>query len=237
MNATPRSPPSISQVDTIVFDKTGTLTDPVPTVTLCTPVAGHRLAEAEHLRLLAASEAESEHPFGKVIHAYAAEQLGAESGIPMCTDYEALQGFGLECRVAGRMVWVGNVPLMRRIGATVSDEVHAALKAHGDKAETAVLLAVADDDTDGPGPVRVEALVAIASKVRIEAAGVVRRLLQTNYKVVMLTGDNAATAAAVARQVGITDIFAEVLPGDKSAKVGDAAWHRILLFSPRRAAP
>jgi hypothetical protein len=65
------------------------------------------------------------------------------------------------------MVWVGNVPLMRRVGASVSDDVQAALKAHGDKAETVVMLAVADTEDDGHGPVRVEAVVAVSSKVKL----------------------------------------------------------------------
>jgi P-type E1-E2 ATPase len=64
-----------------------------------------------------------------------------------------------------------------------------------------------------------------SAQVRDEAADVVRRLLASNYQVVMLTGDNEATATAVARQIGITDVFAEVLPGDKSAKVGNGPHH------------
>lgn len=117
---------------------------------------------------------------------------------------------------------------MRYVNAPVSDDVHAALKSHGDKAETAVLLAVADDDGNGGhGPARIEAIVAVSSKVRAEAADVVRRLLASNYKVVMLTGDNEATATAVARQIGITDVFAEVLPRDKSAKVSGGWSHSL----------
>jgi Cu+-exporting ATPase len=212
----------LSRVDTVVFDKTGTLTDPVPTVAEFAPVNGHRLKVEEHLRLLAASESESEHPFGKVIHLYATERLRSDEGsdaVESCTDYVALPGLGLECKVGGSILWVGNAPLMRRIGAAVSADVHSALQAHGARGETAVLLAVADLDDHGHGPARVEALVAVASKVRPEAASVVHRLLANGCKVVMLTGDNEATAAAVARQVGITNVFANVLPGDKCIKV------------------
>lgn len=180
------------------------------------------------LRFVGVGKGEGYHR-GQVTRTHAAVSCRSSfAGPPECTEYEALPGLGLQCRADGKFVWVGNVPLMRYVNAPVSDDVHAALKAHGDKAETAVLLAVADDDGSGShGPARVEAIVAVSSKVRTEAADVVRRLLASNYKVVMLTGDNEATATAVARQIGITDVFAEVLPRDKSAKVSNGQSHSL----------
>ena len=118
-------------------------------VTKFTSLDGHTLTLSEQLRLLGASESQSEHPIGKVIHSYAQERLAqaaADEGVPLqeapeCTDYEALPGLGLACRADGKFVWVGNVPLMNHIGVTVSADVREALKWHGDRAETAVILA------------------------------------------------------------------------------------------------
>ena len=215
-----------SKVDAVVFDKTGTLTVGKPVVTFF--AAPHR-SEAETkaiLGMIGAAEADSEHPIGRAIHAHA----GQQGRIGVCLDFEALPGLGLVCTIDGVLgdaaagggggasttkMWIGNQRLMDQIDAEVSPECRVAVDRRMELAETAMLVAVV---TAGPKPVAM-AVISVADKIKDEAAIVVETLLSMGIQVHMMTGDNTATANAVAKQVGITNVFAEVMPKDKSEMV------------------
>ncbi len=192
-----------ARIDTVVMDKTGTLTKGEPEVT---DVVVEGIAEAELLALVAAVERESEHPLAAAVVRHAREK-----GAPALTaaDFLNVPGHGAGATVDGRRVLVGNRKLMADEGidlgtlATVRDDLAGT-------GRTAVLVAV-----DG----KASAVIAMADAARETAAPAVAALHEAGIEVVMLTGDNEATAKRIAGQLGIDTVIAEVLPGDKSAKV------------------
>ncbi len=192
-----------AKVDTVIFDKTGTLTEGRPSVTDIIPAAG--VEEAEILRLAAAADAQSEHPLATAVVA-AAKQRALVVDPP--SHFEAIPGHGVKATVSGRIVLVGNRKLLERNGVTPGLEREAErLRA---EAKTALYVAA-----DG----RVLGLIAVADRIRPTAKGAVAALHALGIRVLLLTGDSRATAETVARTLGIDDVCAEVLPGDKAAEV------------------
>jgi Cu+-exporting ATPase len=192
------------RIDTIVLDKTGTLTRGRPSVTAVLPQDG--LGETELLRLAAAAEVGSEHPLGEAIVARARE-LGLE--LPAAAEFTAVPGRGVVAVVEGRAVAIGNRALM--------DERSVALDGSGAGAQelaasgaTPMYVAV-----DG----RPAGLIAVADTLRPESRDAVELLRALGLEVWMLTGDNARTAEAIAREAGIDKVLAEVLPGQKADKI------------------
>src|SRR5687767_778704 len=194
-----------AHIDAVVMDKTGTLTMGKPAVT---DVVTDGLPEAEMLALAAAVERESEHPLAQAValHADAA-------GVPRlaATAFRNVPGHGAQGQVDGRRILVGNRRLMTTEGIDLGDlgRRQDELAAAG---RTAVLVAV-----DG----RAAGVLAIADTPRATAAAAVRELHARNIQVIMLTGDNEATARRIADQLGIDTLIADVLPADKSAKVAE----------------
>jgi Cu2+-exporting ATPase len=194
-----------ARIDTVVMDKTGTLTKGEPEVT---DVVVDGIDETELLALVAAVEQESEHPLAAAVVRHA-----RENGAPVlvASGFLNVPGHGAGATVDGRRVLVGNRKLMADQGidlgglAAVRDDLAAT-------GRTAVLAAV-----DG----RAAAVIALADAARDTAAAAVTALHETGIEVVMLTGDNEATARRIAAQLGIDTVIAEVLPGDKSAKVAE----------------
>ena len=192
-----------ARVDTVVFDKTGTLTEGRPSVTDVIAAAG--VDGAEILRLAAAADAQSEHPLATAVVA-AAKQRALAVETP--SHFEAVPGHGVQATVGGRTVLVGNGKLLARNGVTTGLEREAeALRA---EAKTALYVAV-----DG----RTIGLIAVADRIRPTAKSAVAALHDLGIRVLLLTGDTRNTADAVARALGIDDVRAEVLPGDKAAEV------------------
>jgi P-type Cu2+ transporter len=192
-----------AQVDTVVFDKTGTLTEGKPSVTDVIPAAG--VEEAEILRLAAAADAQSEHPIATAIVAAAKRRALA---IEPPSRFEAVPGHGVQAMVGGRTVLLGNRRLLERNGVTPGFEREAErLRAD---AKTALYVAA-----DG----RMLGLIAVADRIRPNAQRAVAALHDLGIRVLLLTGDSAATANAVAHTLGIDDVRAEVLPSDKAAEV------------------
>jgi Cu2+-exporting ATPase len=193
-----------ARIDTVVLDKTGTLTKGEPEVTGFT-TAG---PPDEVLRLVAAVERESEHPLAEAVVRYALAQ-GAEPAI--ARGFENVPGHGAVATVEGRRVAVGNVRLMERLGIDLGD-----LRLHRDElaagGRTAVMAAV--DET-------AVAVIGIADAPRETSAQAIRDLHDLGIHVVMLTGDNRATADRIAAQLGIDTVIAEVLPEDKANKVAE----------------
>lgn len=193
-----------ARIDTVVMDKTGTLTQGVPEVT--DVVLADGVDDAEVLALVTAVERESEHPLARAVVAYAEarriEPLQA-------TEFRNVAGHGAGATVAGRRVLVGNRRLMAAEGVDLGDLAQARDRL-AEAGRTAVFAAV-----DG----RAEAVIALADAPRPTAAAAVAALHGLGVQVVMLTGDNEATARRIAGQLGIDTVIAEVLPGDKAAKV------------------
>ena len=192
-----------ARVDTVVFDKTGTLTEGRPSVTDVIPVAG--VAEVEVLRLAAAADAQSEHPLAAaVIDAAKQRELDLEP----TSQFDAIAGQGVVATVGGRTVLVGNRNLLERNGIRPGlDRDAERLRA---EAKTAVYVAA-----DG----RMLGLIAVADRIRPTAQAAISALHGLGIRVLLLTGDSRATAEAVANTVGLDEVRAEVLPGDKAAEV------------------
>ena len=194
------------KVDTVVLDKTGTLTTGKPVVTDLIASDGSRSSEQDLLFLAASAERGSEHPLGEAIVMEAqARGLRLES----VTAFEAIPGRGISAQVNGRAVKFGNLALMEDSGVPVNGlaEQASALAAQG---KTPMFLA-----TDG----QAVGLIAVADTVKPEAFEGLARLRRMGLEVVMLTGDNVWTAHAIAGQLGVELVEAEVLPQDKAAVI------------------
>jgi P-type Cu2+ transporter len=195
-----------ARIDTVVMDKTGTLTKGEPEVTDVVTADG--VTEAELLRLVAAVERESEHPLAEAI-LRRAEQARADS---LSADgFENVPGHGAVATVDGRRVAVGNRRLMER--AEVDLGPLADRREQLASGGRTVVMAAAGSRPLG--------LFAIADAPRETSATAIRALHDADVQVVMLTGDNRATAERIAGELGIDQVIAEVLPGDKAAKVAE----------------
>jgi P-type Cu2+ transporter len=192
-------------LDAVVFDKTGTLTLGEHRVVSMEVVEGIRPEEA--LRLAAAVERDSEHPVARAIVTSAEER---DLRIPGAEGFEAIAGHGVRARVEGRALQVGGPNLLRKDGVTPEAGLDRAAAAAASSGQSVVYLI-----EEG----RTLAVFAIADAVRPESLEAVRRLHENGIEVVMLTGDSHAVAAAVARELGIDTVFAEVLPEDKAKKI------------------
>ena len=186
----------------IVLDKTGTLTQGKPSITDVLPAEGFERDDL--LRLVASAERRSEHPLGEAIL-----RSAQEKGLPLAEleGFQSLVGRGIAARVEGRQLLVGNVRLLVEAGLH-PDEVE--VKRLSEDGKTLVLVAV-----DG----RFAGVIAVADPVKPTSREAVAHLKTLGLEVVMLTGDNEATARAIARRVGIERVFAGVLPDGKAAKI------------------
>jgi len=196
----------IASLDTVVLDKTGTLTKGAPEVVAV--VAADGSDEDELLRLAAAVERESEHPLAEAI-VRAANDRGLEP--PRAEAFEAVAGHGAVATVAGSRLALGNARLLEREHVSLDGLAGPAAEL-ADAGRTVVHVA-----RDG----RMAGLVAIADAPRETAAAAVAALKELGVRPVMLTGDNRQTAERIARELGVDEVIAEVLPEDKAAKVKD----------------
>lgn len=193
------------KLSTVIFDKTGTLTRGEPSVT--DVVALTNRPEDEILRLAAAVEAGSEHPLGEAIVQAAKNQM---LDIPKVNNFEAIPGHGIRGEVNSDRILLGNRRLFQQQGYTVSPEIERLLTQLELDGKTAMLVGC-----NG----LLMGIVAVADTLKPEAKEAVAALRREKVKVVLLTGDNQRTAEAIARQVGIDRVIAEVLPGDKAQVV------------------
>uniref|UniRef100_A0A3Q2QTJ7 Copper-transporting ATPase 2 n=1 Tax=Fundulus heteroclitus TaxID=8078 RepID=A0A3Q2QTJ7_FUNHE len=236
------------KIDVVMFDKTGTITNGVPKVTRVLVLwEMARMPLRKILALVGTAEASSEHPLGMAVAKYCKDELGSDV-LGYCQDFQAVPGCGISCRVSsvGHLlqqsderfvlpgvtteeshlfsaeeptfaaegpsysVLIGNREWMRRNGHHIKADVDAAMSSHETKGQTAILVAI-----DG----LLCAMLAIADTVKAESALAVHTLNSIGIEVAMITGDNRRTAKAIAAQVGIRKVFAEVLPSHKVAKV------------------
>src|SRR5256712_11912863 len=194
------------KLTTVVFDKTGTLTKGRPSVTDVVPVGA--VPEEEVLRLAASAEKGSEHPLGEAI-VRAATARGVRVEEP--NDFEAIPGQGVRAVIGDRHILLGNRTLM----ANARIHVHGAesvLHVMEEAGKTGMILAV-----DG----KVEGVIAVADTLKEHSFEAVRALKAMGIEVGMLTGDNRRTAEAIARQIGVDEVIAEVLPAQKAEVIKD----------------
>ena len=194
-------------IDTVLFDKTGTLTEGRHAVAGLTVADG--VQEDEVLALAAAAEADSEHPLARAIVAYA-EERGVT--VPAAERFQALSGRGVLATVDGREVAVGGPALLRERDLSLPGELTESVEGWRDRG-AAVLHVVIDGE--------VGAVLALEDRVRAESRQAVRDLRQAGVGVAMITGDAQQVADAVAAELGIDEVFAEVLPEDKDSAVED----------------
>ena len=195
---------TLHKVDTVVLDKTGTVTEGRPRLTdlLCLG----DITEEELLCIAASVELRSEHPLGRAI-----VEAAAQRNIPLCpvSDFTAIPGGGVEAVLDGKTLHAGNARLMEDRGVDVSALAgHTAALAENGK--TPLFFA---EDTELLG------VLAVADVVKPDSAHAIRQLRQMGKKVVLLTGDNQRTADAIAQQLDIDEVIAQVLPADKAAQV------------------
>jgi len=191
-------------IDTVVLDKTGTVTKGEPEVTNVIPLGSH--LEAGVLALAAAAEKNSEHPLGQSI-VLRARDLGYNLEEP--AEFYAIPGQGVRALIGGQQVLLGNQKLMREHGVDTG-ELRSMLEELEGQGKTSMTLAV-----DG----RAAGIISVADTVKEHSAEAIKELQGMGVRVVMLTGDNERTARAIAGQVGITEVLAEVLPEDKAEQV------------------
>jgi len=191
---------------TVVLDKTGTITRGQPAVTDVVYDAAFTRGENELLRLAASVEKGSEHPLGEALLAEAGER---SLTLSQPLGFSAQVGRGVQAQVDGRAVLVGNVRMMEESGVNLNG-LDAQVQRLQNEGKTAMLVGV-----DGV----LAGVIAVADTVKPGSAEAIQRLQAMRLQVVMITGDNAQTAQAIARQVGVDRVLAEVLPGDKAAQV------------------
>lgn len=194
----------LKQAKVVALDKTGTLTQGKPALTDFVPAAGFNRRDV--LGLLAAVEARSEHP---IAHAIVEAFTGENLLLPQVEDFEAIVGFGVRARVAGRKVEIGADRFMNRLGLDLEAfaDTAQALAAAG---KTPLYAAI-----DG----RLAAVIAVSDPLKASSAAAIKALHDLGLKVAMITGDNRRTAQAIATQLGIDEVIAEVLPDGKVAAI------------------
>ncbi|TBR39074.1 heavy metal translocating P-type ATPase [Dyella terrae] len=208
----------LRDVDTLLVDKTGTLTEGKPSLRDVV-VLDAVYTQAELLAWAAALEKPSEHPLARAILAGAKER---DVRVPDIAEFGTLTGGGVGGRVEGRGLALGNLRLMESLHVTVNDAAAAQADELRKNGSTVMFLAV-----DG----KLAGLMAVADRIKETTPRAIEALHRAGLRVVMVTGDNAVTAAAVARTLGIDEVRADVSPADKAAVVNElrAAGHRVAM--------
>jgi Cu+-exporting ATPase len=192
------------RLDTIVLDKTGTVTEGKPGVTALLPINDWN--EDRLLQWAASLEQGSEHPLAEAIVEAAKQQQLVLHNVDQ---FNAIAGHGVEANIDGRRVLLGNEKLLRDRGIDIT-----ALEADADalmhKAQTPMYLAVEN---------QLVGIISVADAIKADSKAAIQRMTELGLRVILLTGDNRTTAEAVARQVGITEVIANVLPEDKADTV------------------
>jgi P-type Cu+ transporter len=194
----------LEKVNTLVVDKTGTLTEGKPRLVSVTALAG--FTEADVLRLAASLERGSEHPLAAAIVAGAEER---KLTLATAADFKSVTGQGVSGRVEGRAVALGNEQMMRALGVTI-EAVSADADMKRKDGHTVMLLSV---DRRAAG------LLGVADPIKQSTAEALKMLQEDGVKIIVLTGDNRITAAAVAKKLGIDQVEAEVMPDQKATVV------------------
>ncbi|BCD06638.1 TPA: copper-translocating P-type ATPase [Bacillus cereus] len=192
------------RLDTVILDKTGTVTNGKPVLTDVIVADGFN--EEEILRLVGAAEKNSEHPLAEAIVEGIKEK---KIDIPSSETFEAIPGFGIESVVEGKQLLIGTRRLMKKFDINI-EEVSKSMEELEREGKTAMLIAINKEYAG---------IVAVADTVKDTSKAAITRLKKMGLDVVMITGDNTQTAQAIAGQVGIEHVIAEVLPEGKAEEV------------------
>ncbi|EJP91619.1 heavy metal translocating P-type ATPase [Bacillus cereus] len=192
------------RLDTIILDKTGTVTNGKPVLTDIIVADGFE--EKEILKLVGAAERNSEHPLAEAI-VEGIKEKGID--IPSSETFEAIPGFGIESVVEGKQLLIGTRRLMLKFNIDI-EEISKSMEELEREGKTAMLIAI---DKEYAG------IIAVADTVKDTSKAAIARLKKMGLDVVMITGDNTQTAQAIAKQVGIDHVIAEVLPEGKAEEV------------------
>ncbi|MDF9554993.1 heavy metal translocating P-type ATPase [Bacillus tropicus] len=192
------------RLDTVILDKTGTVTNGKPVLT--DVIVADGFYEEEILRLVGAAEKNSEHPLAEAIVEGIKEK---KIDIPSSETFEAIPGFGIESVVEGKQLLIGTRRLMKKFNIDI-EEVSKSMEELEREGKTAMLIAINKEYAG---------IVAVADTVKDTSKAAIARLKKMGLDVVMITGDNTQTAQAIAKQVGIDHVIAEVLPEGKAEEV------------------
>ena len=195
----------MNKVNTLVIDKTGTLTEGKPSVSGVFTF-GNR-SEKDLLQVLYSLNQHSEHPLAKATNAYT--QAQGATPLPF-TNFEALAGRGVKASYEGKNYFFGNERLMEEIGAPLSEEIQTVVKTAQAAGKTVSLLAIEKE---------IIGVVTITDRVKTSTVQALQELQDLGVEIVMLTGDNPTTAAAIAKEIGISNYKAGMLPQNKQAEV------------------
>ncbi|MDW8845956.1 copper-exporting P-type ATPase CopA [Erwinia sp. MMLR14_017] len=193
-----------STLSTLVFDKTGTLTEGTPRVVDITLFNG--ADQQQVLALAAALEQGSSHPLARAL----LEKAG-DASLPAIEQFRTIPGMGVSGKVNGSELWLGNSALMEQ-NHNLTDELRLQIDAQAAKGVTPVMLAAAG---------QIVALFSVRDPLRSESVSALKRLRQRGYQLVMLTGDNKITAQAIAKEAGVDNVIAGVLPEGKADAIRD----------------
>ena len=193
---------SAGKITSLILDKTGTVTEGKPVVSSITPLADND--ETSVLQLAASIESGSEHPLASAILAAAAQQ---QIKLDKVTAFEAITGHGITAKIAKQTVYFGNQALMdlKKVKYARHRKKIEDLSAQG---QTVMLLAVNN---------KMAGVIAVADPIKQDSAKAIKQLQARGVRIIMVTGDNKVTAQAIAKQAGITEVKAQVLPEDKAA--------------------
>ncbi|OLS20457.1 MAG: Copper-exporting P-type ATPase A [Candidatus Heimdallarchaeota archaeon LC_3] len=194
------------KINALIFDKTGTLTHGKPDVTDIY-IVKESFSTQDILFYAASAEKGSEHPLGKAIVIYAQNQ-GIPSIEPL--DFEAIKGHGIKAVIDTKPILLGNRRLMTSNSIVIPDTIDQQLMIYENDGKTAMLLAIGNE---------LAGVIAVADTIKPESITAVKHLQKLGIQIWMVTGDNERTAQAIAKQIGIKEVFAEVLPGEKADKV------------------
>lgn len=193
---------TMAGIDTMVFDKTGTLTKGETAVA---QVVNYAADEATVLKLAAAVEKQSDHPLALAVVSYAQQQ--GLTALPIVAHIETLKGLGVKAQVGEQLVRIGRAQLLTDAGIIINKQQRAVIEASQRAGQSTVLVAINQT---------LALIIGIADTVKPEVKAALARLRKAGVKnLVMLTGDNKQTAAAIAREVGITEFHANLLPAEK----------------------
>jgi len=205
----------LAKINFVVFDKTGTITRGEPVVTDLILAPKNKLNKLETLSLISSLESHSEHPLGQAIFTYGKNERTTTKKV---TDFKILPGFGLQGKIDSKLYFAGNTKLASDRGWAIDEKIIDQFSSIG---KTPVVFGVEKE---------ILAYVGIADTIKDEAKETIAKLHKLGLKTAMLTGDNRQTAEYIAKLAGIDEVFAQVLPSEKSDKIAQLQkLHRVVM--------
>ncbi len=196
------------KIDTVVLDKTGTITKGEPSVTDIVPLKGY--TRQEILQISCSLESGSEHPLAQAILKAAKSKQHENISLDEPKDFEAISGMGVKASINQKSILFGNKKIMNRYDVDIEKDIEKVMDILESEGKTVMILSVKNE---------IVGLIAVADTVKDSSVAAINRLKDLEIEVVMLTGDNEKTATTIGQKVGIKNIIANVLPGEKAAVI------------------